>query len=109
MGVAHYLPQSPLPEMPGRGCQGVAGQPPPCCRSAILWAGSGQFAGSRFQMSSMKIGGTSLTAICSDPEQPRVIAKNTGSAICQSRLPSFVDPGGAWAVKFLRMIREARP
>ena len=28
MGVAHYLPRSALPKVPGRGCQGVAGRPP---------------------------------------------------------------------------------
>jgi nitroreductase len=35
----------------------------PCCRSATLWAGSGQSAASLSQMSSMKIGGASLTGI----------------------------------------------
>jgi len=47
----------------------------PCCRSATPWAGLDPSAVSHSPKSSTKIGGASLTGMCSDPKHPASLPK----------------------------------
>jgi hypothetical protein len=79
----------------------------PGCRSVSQWAGSGQFAVSRWPMSFTRIDGASLTGICGDQEHPASFPKRLAAQFGQPPLSVVFDPEGRTGCKSLPIAKFA--
>jgi hypothetical protein len=111
MGNAHYLPQSALPKVPGRRCQGMAGRPPSRAAAGALFPCrlhlSGPVADIAYQNQSvvydllLKTAAETLITIAADPKHLgaqiglTAVLHTWGPALTHHPHAHIIVPGGA--------------